>query len=425
MTGPLEGIRIITFTQAWAGTSATELLGFLGADVIQIESRTHPDVWRGGYAGPIPPGVRDESKQQRKWNVASAYNSVNLNKRAITLDVVDPEGMAIFKRLIPLADVIADNFTPMVMEKWGLDYETLTAIKPDIIQASLSAYGATGPLREVRGIGGTMEPMSGLSSLLGYEGGRPMNSGSMIPDAIAGAWFASAILTAIRHRNRTGEGQYIDLGMMEANAMFTGDAFLEYTANGRIRRPSGNRHPRLAPHNSYQLQGGAWISIAVETEAQWAALCAEVGDDTLATDPRFASTAARKEHEGALDERLAAWAATEVDAARLEERLLAAGVPAARIRPRAEVIAHPVFEARGFAIDVDYPEAGRRRVAGAPWRMSATQPEVTRPAPMLGEHSHEVFAELLGMSAGEYEALVERGISGDGPPEGAPTAAED
>ena len=423
MTGPLAGICKITFTQAWPGTSATQLLGLLGADVIQIESRTHPDVWRGGYVGPIPPGVVDPTRRQRKWNTASSYNSVNLNKRAITLDVVDPEGMAIFKRLVPLADVIADNFTPMVMEKWGLSYDVLRAIKPDIIQASLSAYGATGPLREVRGIGGTMEPMSGLSSLLGYEGGRPMNSGSMIPDAIAGSWFAAAIVTAIRHRNRTGEGQYIDLGMMEANAMLTGDAFLEYTANGRVRGPSGNRHPQYAPHNTYLAADGRWVAIAVETEAQWGALLDQAGNPALTADARFATMADRKAHEAELDDAIGAWVA-EREADPLVEALSAAGVPAARLRERPEVITHPALVARGFGVDVEFPEAGRRHAAGGSWRMSVTQSEVSRPAPMLGEHSLEVFAELLGMTVDEYERLVERGISGDEPPVGAVPAGD-
>jgi len=415
MPGPLSGVRIITFTQAWAGTSGTEILGLLGADIIQIESRSHPDVWRGGFTGPVPPGIKDPSKRQRKWNTASAYNSVNLNKRAITLDVVDPRGMEIFKKLIPLADVIADNFTPMVMQKWGLGYETLRAIKPDIIQASLSAYGATGPLREVRGIGGTMEPMSGLTALLGYEGGRPMNSGSMVPDPIAGLWFAAAITTAIRHRARTGEGQYIDLGMMEANAMLTGDAFLEFTANHRVRARMGNKHPRMAPHNFYGTQGDEWLAISIEDEEQWQSLCRIVGDTRLQS-PTFANMSSRKANEAVLDQVIAAWASTR-DATSTEAELLAAGIPAARARSRNELLTHPALVTRGFGVSIEHPETGVRQVAGAPWRMDRNQPEVTRPAPMLGQHTQEVLSELLGLTAQEYEALVEAGISGDGPPD--------
>ena len=413
MTGPLEGIRIITFTQAWAGTSATEQLGFLGADVIQIESLTHPDIWRGGFNGPMKAAAQPtDGPRKRPWNVASAYNSVNLNKRAITIDVMHPDGLALFERLVPLADVIAENFTPDVMRKWGLTYERLNELRPGIIVASLSAYGASGPLRNVRGIGGTMEPMSGLTSLLGYESGRPMNSGSMIPDAIAGAWFAAAIVTAIRHRERTGEGQYIDLGMMEANAMLTGDALLEFTANGRVRPRMGNRHPRLAPHNIYPTTNAGWLAVCVEDDDQWRALCEIVGDPAMSGDARFETTAARKANEAALDDCIERWAGGQ-DAAAAEAALLASGVPAARVRLRAELLDHPALQERGFGVEVDYPEAGRQRVAGTPWRMTRTDPEVSRPAPMLGEHSREVFAELLGMTDDEYEELVQAGISGD------------
>lgn len=250
-----------------------------------------------------------------------------------------------------------------------------------------------------------------------------MNSGAMIPDAVAGSWFAAAIVTAIRHRNRTGEGQYIDLGMMEANAMLTGDAFLEYTANGRVRGPSGNRHPQYAPHNTYPAGDGRWVAIAVEDETQWRALLEQTGDPVLAADARFATMADRKAHETELDDAIGAWVA-EREADPLVEVLSAAGIPAARLRERPEVITHPALVARGFGVDVEFPEAGRRHAAGAPWRMSVTQPEVSRPAPMLGEHSFEVFEELLGMSVDEYDGLVERGISGDEPPVGAVPAAD-
>lgn len=417
MTGPLDGVRILTFTQAWAGTSATLLLGLLGADVIQIESRSHPDVWRGGYGGSIPPGLADPKRDQRRWNLATSYNSVNLNKRAITLDVGTSDGLALFKRLVPLADVVADNFTPTVMRKWGLDYETLRALKPDIIQASLSAYGATGPLKDARGIGGTMEPMSGLTSLLGYVDGPPMNSGAMIPDALAGLWFAAAIVTALRHRAATGTGQYIDLGMMEADASIAPDALLEATANGRVRPREGNRHPRCAPHNFYPTADDGWLAIAIENDQQWDAFVHLVREGELARDARFETMAARKTNEPELDERIAAWCRLQ-DADALEASLLNLGVPAARARGRRELLEHPSVAERGFAARIEHPEAGAQLVAGAPWKMSATPPAVTRPAPMLGQHSWEVFHHSLGMTEAEYDDLVSRGISGDSPPTG-------
>src|SRR5581483_5549274 len=202
--------------------------------------------WRGGVGGPVPAGIRDGARRQRPWNTSGLFNAVNLNKRELTLDLGQERGRDLFRRLVPFADIVAENFTPRVMGNLGLDYAALRQIRPDIILASLSAYGATGPYANTPGIGGTIEPMSGQSSLLGYEGGRPQNSGAMYPDPVAGSYFAAALILALRHRDRTGEGQWIDLGMMEANATFIGDALLEYAANGRVRPRMGNRHPRIA-----------------------------------------------------------------------------------------------------------------------------------------------------------------------------------
>jgi len=413
--GPLAGIRVLTFTQAWSGTFATELLGFLGADVIQIEARRRPDTWRGGYQGAIPSAIQDPAKRQRKWNVGPFYNSVNLNKRGITLDIGDEQGAEYFRRLVPLADVVVDNFSPRVMGNWGLDYEALDRLRPGIIQASLSAYGASGPYRDIPGIGGTIEPMSGMSSLLGYEGGRPLNSGNMYPDPVAGVYMATAIVAALRHRNETGNGQYIDLGMMEANATFVGDAFAGFTANGRVRARMGNRHLRIAPHGIYPAVGGQWLALSADDERQWAALKGVLSLPEL-EEPEFATMGDRKANELALDELIASWAQTQ-DATEAEQRLQAAGVPAARVRLPNEVLADPGLRARSFVESVTHPEAGTHDMVGVPWRFSRTPARVTRPSPMLGEHSREVLAEFLGVTEEDYEALVERNVSGDEPPQ--------
>ncbi len=413
--GPLTGTRVLTFTQAWSGTFATELLGFLGADVIQIEARRRPDTWRGGYQGAIPAAIQDPAKRQRKWNVGPFYNSVNLNKRGITLDIGDEQGAEYFRRLIPLADVVVDNFSPRVMGNWGFDFEALNRLQPGIIQASLSAYGASGPYRDIPGIGGTIEPMSGMSSLNGYEGGRPLNSGNMYPDPVAGVYMATAIVAALRHRNETGDGQYIDLGMMEANATFVGDAFAEFTANGRVRPRMGNRHLRVAPQGIYPATGGQWLALSADDETQWGALKGVLSLPALEA-PEFATMADRKSNETMLDEHLGAWVQTQ-DATEAEQRLQAAGVPAARVRLPDEVLADPVLRARSFVESVTHPEAGTHDMVGVPWRFSRTPARVTRPSPMLGEHSREVLAEFLGVTDDEYEALVERNVSGDEPPQ--------
>jgi crotonobetainyl-CoA:carnitine CoA-transferase CaiB-like acyl-CoA transferase len=412
--GPLDGIRVLTLTQAWSGTFATELLGLLGADVIQIEARRRPDTWRGGYERPIPSGIKDPNRRQRGWNLSPLYNAVNLNKRAITLDMGDPEGMEYFKRLVPLADVVVDNFSPRVMGNWGLGFEALTDLKPGIVQASLSAYGASGPYRDVPGIGGTIEPMSGMSSLMGYEGGPPSNSGSMYPDPVAGMYMASAILTALHHKDETGIGQYIDLGMMEANATFVGDAFAEFSANGTVRPRLGNHHLRIAPHNIYEARDGGWLALSADDEVQWAALKVVLGLPELdASD--FATMELRKANEARLDELVGGWVAQQ-EASAAEAMLIEARIPAARVRGAAEVLDHPQLIARGFPVEVTHPEAGTQRVVGVPWRFSRTPAAVTRPAPMLGEHSREVLREFLDVDDATYESLVARNVSGDEPP---------
>ena len=184
--GPLSGFRGLVLTQAWAGTYATELLALLGADVIQLETRGRLDSWRGTYQNPIPQALKDVPTVEHAWNCNPLYNSVNLNKRCITVDLSTPEGVGIFKALLRHVDFVAENFSPRVMGNLGLDYETLCKIKPDLVMASLSAYGGIGPWTHVPGIGGTIEPSSGMSALLGYEGERPQNSGQMYPDPVAG-----------------------------------------------------------------------------------------------------------------------------------------------------------------------------------------------------------------------------------------------
>ncbi|MCA9851503.1 MAG: CoA transferase, partial [Dehalococcoidia bacterium] len=294
-------------------------------------------------------------------------------------------------------------------------YADLDALRPGIIQASLSAYGASGPYRDIPGIGGTIEPMSGMSSLLGYEDGNPLNSGNMYPDPVAGVYMTTAIVAALRHRATTGEGQYIDLGMMEANATFVGDAFAEFTANGRVRPRMGNRHPRVAPHGIYEAAGGQWLALSADDESQWTALKGVLAIPALDATT-FATMAERKAHEDELDAHIADWARGQ-DATLAEQLLQQAGVPAARVRLPDEVLADAQLRAREFVVSVTHPEAGTHEMVGVPWRFSRTPAQVTRPSPMLGQHSQEVLGDLLGVTSDEYESLVERNVSGDEPPQ--------
>ena len=410
-TAPLAGVRILAFTQAWAGTFGTQLLALLGADVVQIESPRRPDVWRGAGA-PVPPAVRRDDIEQSRLNTNGMYNSVNLDKRAITLDMTQPEGRDIFWRLVPRFDVVADNFSPHVMPNWGITLASLRAVRPDIILASVSGFGTVGPFAEYPANGHTIEPMSGFASIHGYEGDAAANTGGLIPDPISGYYFAAAILAALHDRDHGGTGQRIDGAMMEAVAVQVGDALLEFEANGHTRRPSGNRHPRFAPHGAYPTHEGGWLLLAVETDAAWTALAQRFG----ISNARFATAAGRKAHEAELDALMERHCAPR-DAEAEAEALGALGISAAAANGFQALYAKPCrqFLERGFMAPVTHPESGTHFMPRAPWLLATSQRPTPRPAPCFGEHSREVLREELGIGDEEYAKLVRLGVTSSGP----------
>ncbi len=421
--GPLHGTRGIVLTQAWAGNWCTALLGMMGADVIQVEFRGRLDSWRGDYSAPIMAGIRELPAAEHAWNCNPLYNSVSLNKRCITLDLGTAEGVDIFRRLAVYADFVAENFSPRVLGNLGIDYEALAKIKPDIIVASLSAYGHDGPWANVPGIGGTIEPTAGQSALLGYADGPPLNSGQMYPDPIAGLYGVLGIVSALHHRERTGHGQYIDLSMQESNLSVIGDAALEFTTNGTQRPRLANRHTTFAPHGVFATLGTErWLALACETETQWRALCEVAHHAEWPIDPRFATNAARKANEDALEAVIAAWTA-EADRDDLAARLIAAGVLAAPVLDSLEVAQDAHLRARNVVREIDHPEVGRRLQAALPMHFSRTPADIVRHAPLQGQHTYEVLEELLGMGAAEVDELVRLGVSGKGPPDGVDVGA--
>ncbi len=411
--GPLDGIRILTFTQAWSGTFATELLGFLGADVVQIEALRRVDIWR--LLRPwVGKAILDDSKAQHPENTQGVYNAVNLNKRGITLDLGTEAGREIFWRLVPAFDVVCENFRPGVLEGWGVTLESLAAQRPDVILASISGYGVTGPYAAYPANGATTEPMSGLSSLHGYLGDTGMNTGGLYPDSISGYAMAAAIIAALSRRERVNTPQRIDVAMLEAMGVVVGDAIAEYDATGRTPAPLGNHDRQRAPHNVYPCAGeDEWIAISVDSEPAWQSLCGEIGASDLAIDPRFVDAPSRKRNEPALDELIAAWTSMQQSTG-AERRLLALGIDAARVAKPYEQFSVPdsQYLASGFIQSVDHPEVGPSWLPGAPWRLSGPEDRVLRPSPCVGQHSFELFAQELGMSEAEYRSLVERGITG-------------
>ncbi len=409
---PLSGIRVLTFTQAWSGTFATELLALLGADVIQVEACHRPDVWRGA-GSPVPPAIENPEIEQSPLNTNGMYNCVNLNKRAITLNMGHPRGQDIFWRMLPSFDILADNFSPHVMTKWGVTLEKLREYRKDIIFASLSGYGRQGPLAEYPANGNTTEPMSGWSSIHGYEGDEAMNSGGFVPDPISGYHFAAAILVALNHRQRTGEGQRIDASMMEAVTVQIGDAVLEHEATGRMPGPRGNAHPTVAPHGVYQARDSEWLAVAAETDGMWESLATHMGAPELLQDPRFASPQSRQENRKALDTIMQDWCKGR-NAAEEEKVLGALGVCAARVVRFLDVYPTPnaQFRARDFLVSVAHPESGTHLLPGAPWKLRGTETLPTHYSPCFGEHTQEVLHEELGIGEAEYQELVALGITG-------------
>lgn len=410
--GPLAGFRGLVLTQAWAGTYATELLGLLGADIIQLETRGRLDSWRGTYQNPIPKRLQGVPTAQHAWNCSPLYNSVNLNKRCITVDLSEPDGVSIFRDLVVQADFVVENFSPRVMGNLGISYGELSELKADLILASMSAYGATGPWAQVPGIGGTIEPSSGMSALLGYKDEHPMNSGQMYPDPVAGLCGLAAIALALFHRDRTGEGQYIDLSMQEANFTFIGDAWLEYALTGNVRGPLGNSHSTFAPHAIYPAKGkDEWIAIAAETDSQWQTIVEVLGLDATAD---LARNEHRKANEAELDAMLAtatcAWEKHELANILRERDVLVAAVLAPD-----EIAEDSDLRDRQHMVEVHHPETGPMWQSTLPARLSGTPAGVTRPAPLQGQHSEEIFLEFLNMDKDTYENLCARGITGKGP----------
>lgn len=397
---PLEGIRIADFTWAWAGPYGTMLLAFMGAEVIKIESAKRPDHsrMRSLAAGPTFGGP----------DQAPIFHDLNLNKMSITLDLSQPKAVELAKRVVSISDVVAENFRPGVMDKLGLGYKALEEVKPDIIMLSSSAVGGTGPQRHYVGYAPTFAALGGMAHLTGFPDGPPIPlMGST--DLRSATTTAFAILVALYHRAQTGEGQYIDLSSTETIAVLIGESLLDYTMNDRIPFRKGNRDEIMAPHNCYPCKENNWVSIAVATEEEWKGFCDALGNPPWTKDQRFSDAYRRWQNQEELDKLIGEWTINYTHR-EVTERLQKAGVAAIPCFGGVELFSDPHLKQRGFATEVAHPMIGKRTVINVPWRFSATPAQVTRHAPLLGEHNEYVFGELLGMPHEEIERLVAEGI---------------
>jgi crotonobetainyl-CoA:carnitine CoA-transferase CaiB-like acyl-CoA transferase len=414
---PLEHIRIVDLTQAWAGSYATQILADMGADVIKIEARSRPDPWRGGYSASRGLSAYPaDGPGERPYNRSFLANSVNRGKKGITLDLSTERGKAVFLKLVQIADVVTENFTPRVLGNLGLSYERLCEVRPNLILLSMPAYGLSGRYSPLSGIGGTIEPMSGNCWLLGEPGGPPQTSGVMYSDAVAGINGACAVLAALYHRQQTGRGCHVEVSQQEAMIAMLGEFFARGDPEQLDRQ--GNTDLQMAPHGIYPCADEEWLAVAVRNDEDWHRVLTACADTPGLDNMRFRTAAGRRQHRAELDALLESW--TRARSARdAEAILLAMGVPAARVR-RVDEAAHcPHLTARRFFLEDQHPEVpGRHRTAGIAARLSETPGQVRGPAPRLGEHSRYVLATYLGITDAEYEALVAAGITGDAPPEG-------
>ncbi len=406
----LSHLRICDLTGQLAGAGATRVLAAFGAEVIRVEDPTRKGRWdilRGGA-----PFV----DERRGLELGGAFNNHNVEKKGVTINLKDPRGRELFADLVRVSDAVTENFAAGVMGRMELGYEELRRIREDIIYVSNCGFGHSGPYESFKTWGPIVQAMCGLTFLSGLPDLPSAGIGFSYMDHHGGNIMAVAILAALAYRNRTGEGQWIDMACTEAGATLVGPQILDFTVNGRpLRRPglphsNHSQSPEMAPHDIYATAGDdSWIAIACRSDDDWRSLAAVIAEP-WAAEPRYATLAGRLEHEAELDRRVGAWCAPQ-DRFALAARLQAAGIPAAAVQQPGERIDHdPGTEAWGLWPRVEHPEIGEVRVDGLPVHLSETDWSLRRGAPCLGEHNDEVFLELLGRDPGEIERLRADGV---------------
>ena len=409
---PLGDVRIADLTIITAGASATQILADLGAEVVKVESSRYPDPFRHWGAGAeAPAGLA------RAWDASPTFNSVNRNKRGVSLDLKQPLGRETFLRLVAKSDVVAENFRRGVMDRLGIGYETLRQVRPDLIMVSLSSQGNWGPEAGYGSFGSTLDALSGLMSITGYGPEQPIWSSNEVnyPDQVVSMFGAAAVMLGLRRRRQTGRGGYLDLSQRELVTSMIGEVVLDYTVNRRVARPRANRDSSMAPHGVYRCRGeDAWLAIAVEDDGQWAALCRAIGRPELGSDERYATLGDRWRHLEEVDTLLGEWAAGQ-DKRDAMELLQRSGVPAGAVLNGRELLNDPNLRERGFYRAVVHPVGGLQQQRSWPFRLSETPAEIRAPAPCLGEHSREVLAGLLDYSEDEIDRLEAAGVIGYAP----------
>jgi crotonobetainyl-CoA:carnitine CoA-transferase CaiB-like acyl-CoA transferase len=401
---PLAGLRIIDLAMFFSGPLATQIAGDAGADVIKVESVQRIDGWRASAAA-----------VERPWEHSPNFNWVNRSKRGITLNLADARGTDLLKRLVVDADVLIENYTPRVMANFGLDYATLRAINPRLIVMSLPGFGGNVSWRDYVAFGMSTEEMSGICHLTGYAGGPPLFTGMNGGDPFVGVIAAMTMFAALHHRDRTGEGQHIDLSQVEACTLFVGDAVTGWTLAGVDPGRTGNTHPTRAPYGIYPCRDETWIAIDCQTDRQWATLAGLLGRAEWTTeDSPFAAVAERLNHRAEIDASIAEWSRPRhhID---LMNELQALGIPAGAVLSGPELLDDPQLAARGGFVEQDRPGVGVKHYPSQPYRFRFAASPPNRRAPLLGEHTDEVLTAYLGLSEADLADLERADVTGTMP----------
>jgi crotonobetainyl-CoA:carnitine CoA-transferase CaiB-like acyl-CoA transferase len=408
MSTVLEGrIRVLDLAMGWAGPLLSQMLAEMGAEVIKVEDTQFFDWWRGSLSV-APPEMQPIER-------APTFNTVNRGKLGVTLDLNNPRGIELVKRLVATADVLVENYSPGVMKRFGLEWEVLCEINPRLIMISMPSFGNDGPESEARGYGNTVEAMAGVTGQTRYhDADQPYTLSNALGDPVGGLTGIFGVLTALNERERTGQGQWVELAQVEGAIQLMAGPIIEYQLTGEVPRPRGNRNPDCAPHGIYRCAGeGAWIAISAASDDQWLALNNALGIE-FATDPRFSSLVSRKANEDALGAELnRVLSSITIDDA--VDRIKAAGVYAAPVNSSAGVLGDPQLADRGYFVAINRAVVGTHLYPGAVARFPTTPLKADEPAPLLGEHNGEVFRRLLGMTDAELAELEAAGVIGTAP----------
>ena len=414
-TPPLAGIRILDMTHAWAGPMATRVLASLGADIIKIEGPNRPDTWRGEAKD--PPTLHtypDQDGGARPFDRHCWFNSQNQDKRSVVLDIKNDVGLDLARRIVEQTDVIVANWSPGALDRTGIGYADARRLNDGIIVVEMSAISSTGPLSQLRGLGPTMEAMSGIGALIGYPDDRPIGSGSAYLDPTGGLNGAAAVLTALYQRAISGDGQWVEVAQREAAMQWIGELLLDTILTGAQYRASGNRSDVAAPHGAYPALGDdEWIAIDVRTDAEWTAFC-EVAQVDPALVADFSTVADRLANVEQVDAIVAKHVAS-ADKYELAARLQAVGVRAAPVQTGKDLFVDPHLRHSGWFTALDHPHVGVKEYPGLPLEIDGRRSKPASAAPCFGQHTFEVLHELLGITPEEFDTLTASGVTADRP----------